>query len=125
MIRQTVERRAKFRSQFVAYASRPLFQSAVVQADGAVHANGEALVVGGDEGGRAVGADEVEEFGEDALRRGFVEVAGRFVGKDEFGAVGEGAGDGDSLLFATRELAGAVGEALRQAERGEQFGGAG
>ena len=44
-----------------------------------------------------------------------VEVAGRLVGEDQLGVADQGAGDGDALLLAARELArpvlGAVGDA--------------
>jgi len=35
-----------------------------------------------------------------------VEVAGGLVGKEDFGAAGDGAGDGEALLFATGEVFG-------------------
>ena len=44
-----------------------------------------------------------------------VEVAGRLVGEDQLGVADQGAGDGDALLLAARQLArpmlGAVGDA--------------
>ena len=67
--------------------------------------------MGGDEGGDVVGADGVEEFVEDAGGRFDVEISGGFVGKQDRGDVGEGAGDGDALLFAAGEFAGEVGGA--------------
>ena len=55
---------------------------------------------------------------------GGVEVAGGFVGKENCGAVDQGAGDGDALLFAAGEFGGFVGTAggeayiFQQRERG-------
>ena len=89
-----------------------------------VHLGGDALVVGGDEGGAAFVADQAEEFGEDDVGGGLVEIAGGLVGEDQSGPVGERAGDGDALLLAAGELARAVGQALGEAERAEQAFGA-
>ncbi len=41
-----------------------------------------------------------------------VEVCGRLVGEEDSGAIGNGAGDGDALLLADRELVGARGKAV-------------
>ena len=49
-----------------------------------------------------------------------VELAGRFVGQQEPRLVGEGAGDGDPLLLAARQLVGAVPGTLAQADELEQ-----
>ena len=55
-----------------------------------------------------------EEFGEDDVGGGLVEIAGGLVGEDQRRAVGERAGDGDALLLAARKLARAVGRAARR-----------
>jgi len=49
---------------------------------------------------------EFTEKGEDVGAVFGIEVAGGFVGEDDAGAVNEGAGDGDALLFAAGELRG-------------------
>ena len=50
-----------------------------------------------------------------------VEVGGGFVGQDEFGLGGQGAGHGDALLLSSRELAGAAVEAVAQAHGLQQL----
>ena len=69
-------------------------------------------------------ADQAEEFGEDDVGGGLVEIAGGLVGEDQSGPVGERAGDGDALLLAARKLARPVGQPLGEAERAEQGFGA-
>ena len=54
-----------------------------------------------------------------------VEVAGRLVGQQHPGAVGDRAGDGDSLLFAAGQFRRAMALALSETEIGEQFARAG
>ena len=81
---------------------------------------GDVEVVGDeDEGGvgfRCKGADEFEGL----LGVFGVEGAGGFVGEDELGAVGEGAGDGDALLLADGQFSGFVGDAVVQADAFEE-----
>ena len=52
----------------------------------------------------ALVADQAEEFGEDDIGGGFVEIAGGLVGEHQSGPVGERAGDRDPLLLAARKL---------------------
>ena len=62
-----------------------------------------------------------EEFGEDDVGGGLVEIAGRLVGEHQRGPVGERAGDGDALLLAAGELGSAGGSSRSaEAERAEQ-----
>src|SRR3546814_10389472 len=68
----------------------------MLEAQHAVHALGEIQVMGGDDGGEAAVAYQVEELGEDAVGGVGVEVAGRLVGQQDRGVVGEDAGDGRS-----------------------------
>ena len=51
---------------------------------------------------------------ENLVGRVGIEVAGRFVGDDEFGMRHDGAGDADALFLSARELAGIVIGAIRQ-----------
>ncbi len=71
--------------------------------DNAVGDCGDFFVVGGDEKGGVVFFvdffEELDDFGAGF----FVEVAGGFVGEDDFGVVDEGAGDGDALFLAAGE----------------------
>ena len=81
-----------------------LFEQPLVKSHHPVHTRGEAFVVGCDERGRTFAADQRDEFGEDLVSGGFVEVAGGFVGEDQRRSVGERAGDRDALLLAARQL---------------------
>ena len=54
---------------------------------------------------------------------GGIEIAGGFIGKNDAGVIGGGAGDGDTLLFAAREFGGPMGGARRDAEEIKQFHG--
>ena len=66
---------------------------------------------------RAVGARQLEQEVHDLLAGGAVEIAGRLVGQQELGPTHEGAGDGDALLLAARELRGVVADAMARARR--------
>ncbi len=82
------------------------------------------MVVGDDDdGGAAVAGDLAEEF-HDLAAALAVEGGGGFVGEEEAGLVGEGAGDGDALLLAAVEGVGEVAGAVADAEVIEEFGGA-
>ena len=102
----------------------PYSNMPVVEPHDAIHLRREPLVVRGDQRGAALAADEGQEFGEHAVRRSFVEVAGRFVGEHQRRAVGERAGDRDALLLAARQFGRAVVETLAEPERAEQAVGA-
>jgi len=80
----------------------------VLHPDNPVRHLGEALIVGDDNEGLAELLAEVEEELVELLFVLRVEGAGGLVGKDDIGLVHEGAGHGDALLLATRELGGAV-----------------
>ncbi len=81
-------------------------------------------VVGGGDDGDALLVHEVAEEAEDGLGVAGVEFAGGFVGEDEGGGVGEGAGDRDPLLFAAGEFIGAVVGAGAEIDEAEEFLGA-
>ena len=89
-------------------AALELVNRAVLDPEDAV-GDVEHLVVvgGGDDGDAALFAELVEEL-DDLLAGVEVEVAGRLVGEDDGGVVGEGAGDGDALLLSAGKLVGAV-----------------
>ena len=88
----------------------------------AVEAGGEAGAVGRDEEARAGFAHELEEEVEDRVRRRLVEVAGRLVGEDEPGPMGERPADGDALLLAAGELLGIAPAEAVEAEAGGERG---
>ena len=76
------------------------------------------------EGGlRLVG--ELAEEAEDVFAVGGIEIAGGLIGQNERGAVDEGAGDGDALLFAAGKLGGQGGGARGKADAREGGGDAG
>ena len=75
-----------------------------MEADHAVHLGRDALVVRRDERCAALAAHEVEEFAEDDVGGGLVEVACRLVGENQRRLVGECAGNGDALLFTAGQL---------------------
>ena len=83
-------------------------------------AGDKGVVVGGDDDRGAEAVHFVEELHE-AAGLGVVEVAGGFVGQQQGGAAHDGAGDGDALLLATRELGGALVELAGEADPAEKF----
>ena len=89
---------------------------AVLDEDHAVCVGGGVCVVGDHEDGLCVvgcgGTQQAQHLGAGVG----VEVTGRFVGEDHFGACKQGAHDGDALLLTAGELFGAVVEAGFQAE---------
>ena len=60
----------------------------------------EVGVVGGDQGGHALGLHDGSEQAHDLLGGLGVELAGGLVGEQQLGASGQGAGDRDPLLLA-------------------------
>ena len=98
---------------------------AVAEAEDAVAAAGELKVVGYEDAGESVFAVEALEEGEDAFGGLGVEIAGGFVGQQEFGLGDEGAGYGEALLFPAGELAGAMVAAVGQFDACEPCGGFG
>lgn len=78
--------------------------------------------MGDGEQGGALFADEAEDEVYDFAAGFGVEVSGGFVGKEDAGAVDQGAGNGDALLFATAQfgwqMVGAVSEAGLREQRG-------
>ncbi len=77
--------------------------------------------MGGDEGGDVFAAHHAQQFAEHDVGGRDIEIAGGFIGQQEFGRVGHGAGDGDALAFAAGELAGQMIGAAGKAEGFEQF----
>ena len=77
--------------------------------------------MGGDEGRELRGADDGDQGLEDAAGGVRVEVAGGLVGEQQARRIGDRAGDGDALLLAAGEFAGAMIEALAEAEEGQEL----
>ena len=88
-----------------------------MQAHNPVHLARKALVVRRDQGGAALTAHQLEEFGEYRVGGVLVEVAGRLVGEDQRRTIGESASHRHTLLLAARKLRGAMVEPLRKTER--------
>ena len=57
-----------------------------------------------------------EQQVDDAVAGGGIEIAGRLVGEDQAGVRGDGAGDGDALLFAAGKLGGIMRDAVAKAD---------
>jgi hypothetical protein len=85
----------------------------VLQPDLAAGAGGDGGGVGHEDEGVAALVEVAEDRHDHGLVDG-VEVAGGLVGEDQRRLVDQGAGDGDALLLAARELARQVVEALAQ-----------
>lgn len=96
------------------------FHLSVAQVEDVGAAGGEFEVVGDEDEGGAGFVVEVEEEVDDVAAVAAVEVAGGFVGKEQGGAVDEGAGEGDALLLTAGELNGVVVGAVLEADFGEQ-----
>ena len=90
-----------------------------------VAATGEVEVVSDVDGRKSVTRMKIGEEINDAIAGGGIEVAGGLVGEEEAGAGDEGAGEGDALLLAAGEFAGAMGEAMGESDFVEGGGGAG
>lgn len=69
----------------------------------------------------AGGGVEFEKHVDNRSARFVVEVAGRFVGEEDFRAVDEGAGQGHALLLAAGELRRVVSGAVAEPDAGEDF----
>ena len=76
-----------------------------------------------DDAAAVFGGEAAQEPGDLASVSG-VEVGGGFVGEQDGGVVGEGAGDGDALLLAAGELVGPEPEAVAEPDAVEKVGGA-
>jgi hypothetical protein len=84
----------------------------------------DAAVVRDEEDGAASVAGEFLQELDDFAPGLTVERGGRFIGEDQLGSGGEGAGDGDALLLSPRKAAGEVVEPVAEAHALEQVGGA-
>ncbi len=79
-------------------------------------------VVGGEQRGHALGADDGTQQAHDLLAGFRVELAGRLVGEQQPRAGREGAGDGDALLLAAGQFARPVPGVVGQADQAEHHG---
>ena len=81
---------------------------------------GDLRAVGDDDEGQALSLTEVVEELEDLVLAPAVEIAGGLVGQEQGGFVGQGAGDGDPLALADREVHRTVVPAMGQADLFDQ-----
>src|SRR5688572_14888771 len=96
---------------------------AIANLDPAGSDGGDFRIVRDEHDGAALSAKIPEKI-QDRFAGVGIEIAGGFVGEDEFGIVDERAGDGDALLLAAGELAGAMFAAVFEADELERFHGA-
>ena len=74
----------------------------------------------GDQRRQALAAGDGDQRVEDPARRTRIEIAGGFVGQQNLRLVGQGAGDGDTLLLAARQLRRPVRQPRPKPQRGQQ-----
>lgn len=89
-----------------------------------VHAGGEFMIVGGNQRREARLAHQRLQRVEYIMRGLRIEIAGRLVGEQQERRVGDGAGNGDTLLFTAGEFGRTVFTAMPHAHIVEQRAGA-
>ena len=95
---------------------------AVEQVNDTGSVSGQGRVVSDHDDGVAFFMNGFKDF-HDIVGGARVEVAGWFVGEDDFGAANDGAGDGNVLLLAARKLMGEIIFALLKVETSKNAGG--
>jgi hypothetical protein len=78
-------------------------------------------IVSGDDNGHSLRRHDVPEEPHDPAPRLQIQLARRLVGEEELGPGRQGAGDGDALLLAARELRGPVVRPAGEADEAEQL----
>ena len=91
----------------------------VAQADDAVGGGGRLLVVGDHDDGLTQALAHAGQGLQQGGGRGGVQRPGGLVGEDNLGAAHEGTGHGHALLLAAGELVGPVGQAVADAQGGD------
>src|SRR5690348_1981974 len=89
-------------------------QLSILEGNDAVETPREVEVVGGNQCRETAVADEVEESCQNPLARRVVEIAGRLVGQQDAGIVGQCPDDRDALLLAARQPRRPVPDAARE-----------
>src|SRR5690554_3286949 len=89
---------------------------AVTHPDDAREATRELTAMGDDDEGRLKPLVDLEEKIVHPLARHRVEVSRRLIGEDHIGTHDKRPGERDALLFASRELGGAMGRAMCEAD---------
>jgi len=84
--------------------------------DGPACMTGHLLIMGYEDDGNAVVGIQLSKQFQDLSTRARVEVAGRFVGQENWWLIGQSPRDGHSLLLASRELGGKMIHAFSQAD---------
>ena len=94
---------------------------AIDEGDAAVGGGGNFGAVGDeDDGGFLLAGEPGDEF-DDGGAGGGVEVARRFIGKENGGLMNEGAGEGGALKLAAGELVGSMMGPVGESDGGQQF----
>ena len=109
-----VRRRLLFALAFVGY------NLAVAHRHHAICISGDIGLVSDHDDGDAALAVQQSQRVHDVMGVACIEIAGRLVGKEHGRIVDEGAGDGDALLLAARELARRIALAIAQPEQAER-----
>jgi hypothetical protein len=105
--------------------ARQLAEGAVLEPQDAVGDFAQAVVVADDDDAAVVFGGEAAQQPADVASVSGVEVGGGFVGEQDGGVVGEGAGDGDALFLAAGELVGPEAEPVPEPDAAEEVDGAG
>jgi acyl-CoA thioesterase-1 len=100
-----------------------LNEAAAFELDDATGFAGEIEIMSDQDESCAGGGVEVEEEVDDAVAGFVIKIAGGFVGKENFGAIEEGASESDTLLLAAGELGGVMVETFGEADLFEETGG--
>ena len=96
--------------------SRAFDQPALMQHQDPVHPPRQLEIVGGDQSSQPLGPGDRDQGVKHPARGLGIQIACGFVRQQKARLVGQGAGDGDPLLFAARQLTRAMGQPLSQAQ---------
>ena len=96
----------------------------ILHAENLIGAGGQLRIVRDDQDGVAAVAGQSTQEIKNVVGVFDVEVAGGFIGEQQHGVVGEGAGDGDALLFTAGKLVGEAVALVAEADIREQLAGA-
>ncbi len=88
----------------------------VAQLYNAISAARHAPAMGGQQQGRVLAAQQIQQQLQDAIASFLVQIAGRLVGKHHIGSRGQGPDDRDPLLLPSRESIREAARALSQAD---------
>src|SRR5436190_8567793 len=119
-----ISRHAINKTKVMTFASSSSDDPAIAQGDRLVRLAGELGIVRHQHHRRRAPAIDVDEQVDDLVAGAGIEVAGRLVGEQDRGLVGEGARDRHALLLASRELRRIVMAPRPEADLGQELIGA-